>query len=136
MAPKKSKQKSKPKSKAAGSAKVKAKKPAGKTRAKRSQPPIKRAIRRSARGLLKGAASGLQRAGLHPTARLSEAGSSKRETSDSESVEELIEEGQDFEAEMVEAIENAPDPDEGELDAELPADDDPVSDPRKNRNRL
>jgi len=34
---------------------------------------------------------------------------------DSESVEELLEEGQSFEAEVVEAVENAPDPDEGEV---------------------
>lgn len=34
---------------------------------------------------------------------------------DSESVEELLEEGQSFEAEVVEGVENAPDPDEGEV---------------------
>jgi hypothetical protein len=34
---------------------------------------------------------------------------------DSESVEELAEEGQDFEAEVVSGVEEAPDPDQGEL---------------------
>ncbi len=34
---------------------------------------------------------------------------------DSESVEELLEEGQSYEAEVVEGVENAPDPDQGEL---------------------
>jgi hypothetical protein len=138
MAPKKSKQKSKSKSKAAGSAnKAKPKKPAGKARAKRSQPPVRKAIRRSARRLLKGAASSLQRAGSPTAAPLGEVeGISRQETADSESVAQLIEEGQDFEAELVDAIENAPDPDEAELDAEPPEEDDPVSDPRKSRNRF
>jgi hypothetical protein len=34
---------------------------------------------------------------------------------DSESVEELTEEGQDYEAEVVSGVENALDPDEGEV---------------------
>lgn len=34
---------------------------------------------------------------------------------DSESVEELLEEGQSFEAEVVEGVENAPDADQGEV---------------------
>lgn len=34
---------------------------------------------------------------------------------DSESVEELLEEGQSFEAEVVNGVENAPDPDQGEV---------------------
>jgi hypothetical protein len=34
---------------------------------------------------------------------------------DSESVEELLEEGQSFEAEVVEGVENVPDPDQGEI---------------------
>jgi hypothetical protein len=33
----------------------------------------------------------------------------------SESVEELVEDGQSFEAEMISAVENAPDPDEAEV---------------------
>jgi hypothetical protein len=56
---------------------------------------------------------------------------------DSESVEELVEEGQDFEAEIVNAVENAPDPDEGELNAEVPEDDlDPDAGSFSKRNRL
>lgn len=34
---------------------------------------------------------------------------------DSESVEELLEEGQSFEAELVDAVENAPEPDQGSV---------------------
>jgi hypothetical protein len=42
-------------------------------------------------------------------------GLSRQELSGPESVEELIEEGQAYEAEMVDAIENAPDADRGEV---------------------
>jgi hypothetical protein len=45
---------------------------------------------------------------------------------DSESVEELLEEGQSFEAEVVAGVENAPEPDEGEVRTkEVPEDDVP-----------
>ncbi len=45
---------------------------------------------------------------------------------DSESVEELAEEGQAFEAEAIDAIENAPDPDVAEVTTkEVPEDDVP-----------
>jgi hypothetical protein len=45
---------------------------------------------------------------------------------DSESVEELAAEGQDFEAEIVDAVENAPDPDESEVKTrEVPQNDVP-----------
>jgi hypothetical protein len=65
-------------------------------------------------------------------------GLSDAETVDSESVQALVEEGQDFEAELVDAVTNAPDPDEGELDAELPEEDDKDPDVRSfsKRNRL
>ena len=64
-------------------------------------------------------------------------GLSDAESVDSESVEELVEEGQDFEAELVGAVENAPEPDEGELDAEIPEDDqDPDVRSFSKRNRL
>jgi hypothetical protein len=44
----------------------------------------------------------------------------------SESVRELAEEGQSYEAEVVDAVEGAPDPDEGELETrEVPEDDVP-----------
>lgn len=45
---------------------------------------------------------------------------------DSESVEELLEEGQAFEAEAVDGVENAPDADQGEVRTrQLPEDDVP-----------
>jgi hypothetical protein len=45
---------------------------------------------------------------------------------DSESVEELMEDGQSFEAEAVAGVENAPDPDQGEIRTrEVPEDDVP-----------
>jgi hypothetical protein len=45
---------------------------------------------------------------------------------DSESVEELEDEGQSFEAELIDAIENAPDPDVAEVTTrEVPEDDVP-----------
>jgi len=48
------------------------------------------------------------------------------EIADSESVEELLEEGQAFEAGIVEGVENAPDADEGEIRTkEVPEDDVP-----------
>ena len=53
-------------------------------------------------------------------------GLSKRESVDSESVEELVEEGQAFEAEVVEGVEDAPDPDVSEVKThEVPEDDVP-----------
>jgi hypothetical protein len=46
---------------------------------------------------------------------------------DSESVEELVEEGQAFEAEVVEGVEDAPDPDVSEVKThEVPEDDVPT----------
>jgi hypothetical protein len=53
-------------------------------------------------------------------------GLSRREEAESESVEELSEEGQDFEAELVSGVEGALDPDEGEVTtSEVPEDDVP-----------
>ncbi|MGB6199119.1 MAG: hypothetical protein WA871_07870 [Candidatus Acidiferrales bacterium] len=52
---------------------------------------------------------------------------SREEDVDSESVEELTEEGQDFEAEVVSGVENAKDPDQGEVTTtEVPEDDVPL----------
>lgn len=51
---------------------------------------------------------------------------SRREDVDSESVEELMEEGQYFEADAVSGVENAKDPDQGEVrTSEVPEDDVP-----------
>ena len=53
-------------------------------------------------------------------------GLSRRESADSESVEELSEEGQEYEAEVISGVENAPDPDQGEVTTkEVPEDDVP-----------
>lgn len=53
-------------------------------------------------------------------------GLSRREDEDSESVAELVEEGQDFEAEAVSGVEDAKDPDQGEVTtSEVPEDDVP-----------
>jgi len=53
-------------------------------------------------------------------------GLSRAELADSESVEELVEEGQAFEAGIVSGVENAPDADEGEIRTrEVPEDDVP-----------
>ncbi|MGH9440885.1 MAG: hypothetical protein ACRD16_01275 [Thermoanaerobaculia bacterium] len=53
-------------------------------------------------------------------------GLSRSEIADSESVEELIEEGQAFEAGIISGVENAPDADEGEVTTrEVPEDDVP-----------
>jgi hypothetical protein len=53
-------------------------------------------------------------------------GLSRREQADSESVEELSEEGQEFEAEVISGVENARDPDQSEVRTrEVPEDDVP-----------
>jgi hypothetical protein len=53
-------------------------------------------------------------------------GLSRAESADSESVTELVEEGQPFEASVVDSVENAPDPDEREVETlETPEDDVP-----------
>jgi len=111
------------KSRARSKATVRAKKPA---RAKKATAPKKRSR------------------GSEPTSRPSEArihqgvglstggqsgdtqGLSKRETADSESVEELVDEGQDYEAEVISGVENALDPDQAEVTTkEVPEDDVP-----------
>jgi len=51
-------------------------------------------------------------------------GLSRRADVDSESVEELVEEGQAREAAFVEGVENAPDPDQGEVRTREVAEDD------------
>jgi hypothetical protein len=56
-------------------------------------------------------------------------GLSRAESADSESVEELLEEGQAFEAEAISGVENALDPDESEVTTkEVPEDDVPEED--------
>ena len=61
---------------------------------------------------------------------------SQEELSDSESAEELVEEGQDFEGELIEGIENAPPGDQGEVRTHAPAEPNEEAPDYKNRNRL
>jgi hypothetical protein len=62
-------------------------------------------------------------------------GLSQRESVDSESVTELAEEGQDFEAEAVSGVENAKEPDQGEVTTtEVPEDDVPPE--YRDRNQI
>ena len=62
-------------------------------------------------------------------------GLSRKEDADSESVEELAEEGQYFEAEAVSGVESAKDPDQGEVTtSEVPEDDVPPE--YTDRNKL
>jgi hypothetical protein len=54
-------------------------------------------------------------------------GLSRKESADSESVEELSEEGQEYEAEVISGVENARDPDQGDVTTkEVPEDDVPT----------
>jgi hypothetical protein len=61
---------------------------------------------------------------------------SQEESADSESVEELVEEGQAFEGELVQGIENAPLADQGEVRTHAPAEPNEEAPDYKNRNRL
>jgi hypothetical protein len=61
---------------------------------------------------------------------------SQQELSDSESVEELVQEGQDFEGELIEGIENAPPADQGEVRTHAPAEPNEEAPDYKNRNRF
>lgn len=61
-------------------------------------------------------------------------GASVAESVDSESADELLEEGQAFEAGIVSGVENAPDPDQGEVRTrEVPQDDVPEEYEEKDR---
>jgi len=55
---------------------------------------------------------------------------------DSESVEELVEEGQDLEGELVQGVENAPPADQGDVRTHAPPQPEDRTPPYKNRNRL
>jgi hypothetical protein len=61
-------------------------------------------------------------------------GLSREEDANSESVEELVEEGQYFEAEAVSGVENAKDPDQSEVTtSEVPEDDVPLEYTERNK---
>lgn len=121
MATKKKTSKAKPK-------KVLKKKPAAKKKAAAKKSPVKKATpakkkkpalkKRPARGKDNALPVTIDRAGLRArSAGQSGAlqGLSDRAGADSESVDELLEEGNAFEAEVVDGVENAPDADEGEV---------------------
>ena len=55
---------------------------------------------------------------------------------DSESVEELVEEGQDLEGELVQGVENAPPADQGDVRTHAPPEPEGRTPAYKNRNRL
>jgi hypothetical protein len=107
----------------------------------RAKKPVKKAGRRPSRSPSSGLNEALPMIKGPGAASAGQSGDleglSDVEGADSESVEELVEEGQDFEAEIVGAVENAHDPDEGELTTEVPEDDlDPDSGSFSKRNRL
>jgi hypothetical protein len=61
---------------------------------------------------------------------------SQEELADSESVEELVQEGQDLEGELVQGIENAPAADQGDVRTHGSPEPDDEPPPYKNHNRL
>jgi hypothetical protein len=95
---------------------VKTKKTAGGKRPRRGSGPTEQSTAQIRQGL--GPATGGQSGDIQ--------GLSNVEDVDSESVQELAEEGQDFEAEVVAGVENAADPDVSEVKTrEVPEDDVP-----------
>ena len=129
MTPKKSRKKSKAKSKKALRKKAAPKKMARPSRAaprKNKAAQKKRRVRGKSQSLATvtfestglGANSGGQSGNLQGLSNVAGA--------DSESVDELLEEGNAFEAEVVEGVENVPDADQGEIKThEVPEDDVP-----------
>jgi hypothetical protein len=92
------------------------KRPAAKKKAPRGKREVIDTVAFEPKGL--GARSGGQSGDLQ--------GLTNREGADSESVDELLEEGNAFEAEVVKGVEDAPDADEGEVRThEIPEDDVP-----------
>jgi hypothetical protein len=103
---------------------------AGRAKARAAKPKRKRAARRR-KPTRRGGGSPGASAQIHQGVALGEAGQSgdvqglsSAEDVDSESVSELVEEGQSFEAGIVDGVENAPDADEGGIRThEVPEDD-------------
>jgi hypothetical protein len=127
MAPKKNKKKSKAKPKKSLAKKA----PKKKARAKKAAPKKKPAQKkRRARGKSQSVATvAFERKGLGAKSGGQSGdlqGLSDSASADSESVDELLEEGNAFEAEVVEGVENVPDADQGEVRThEVPEDDVP-----------
>jgi hypothetical protein len=121
MAKKKMKRKStrksrvvrKPKGKPKGKPKAEAT-----VRSKPAKPKPKPALRRPRGGPVEGDVASYERRGLGARSG-GQSGDTQgihaRPAGDSESVEELLEEGQSYEAEIVDGVENAPEPDQGEV---------------------
>lgn len=98
-----------------------------KKQARRTKKPARR--KKLGRAVAIGVGTTPFRKGLGPSAGGQSGdvqGLSESESVDSESVSELAEEGQDYEAEVVSGVENAPDADRGEVKThEVPEDDVP-----------
>ena len=63
-------------------------------------------------------------------------GLSQEDFDDSQSVEELVEEGQDLEGELLQGVENAPPADQGDMKTHAPSEPEDRTPAYKNRNRL
>ena len=63
-------------------------------------------------------------------------GLSQEDFDDSESVEELVEEGQDLEGELLQGVENAPPADQGDVKTHAPSEPEDRTPAYQNRNRL
>ena len=138
MATKKKTRKQTKSKKSAGKKKMPKKKAPVKKSAVKAKPALKKsAIRKTAasrRPRNRGRGQDLEIAEITPAGMGARSGGqsgslqglSDIESADSESVDELIEEGNAFEAEVVEGVENAPDADEGEIHThEVPENDVP-----------
>jgi len=123
--------------------KIPAKKPALKKKVKKTAPPKKAAAKKKAapqkkvarkKSKVRGKSQSVVTTSFEPKGQGARSGGqsgdlqglSDRAGADSESVDELIEEGNAFEAEVVAGVENAPDADQGEVRThEVPEDDVP-----------
>lgn len=113
-------------------------KPAAKKKAAKKATPLKKAAPKKKKALKKnktrGKSQGVDSVVFEPKGLGARSGGqsgdlqglSNREGADSESVDELLEEGNAFEAEVVKGVEDVPDADEGEVKThEVPEDDVP-----------
>lgn len=130
--------KNKKKTKRSKSKTTRARKPAPKRIAAKKSVPAKKVIPKKKKALKKnkvrGKSEGVDSVVFQPKGLGARSGGqsgdlqglSNREGADSESVDELLEEGNAFEAEVVKGIEDVPDADEGEVRThEVPEDDVP-----------
>jgi len=126
------------KKKPARTKKALTRKPAAKKKSVKKTAPLKKAAPKKKKALKKnkvrGKSQGVDSVVFEPKGLGSRSGGqsgdlqglSNREGADSESVDELLEEGNAFEAEVVKGVEDVPDADEGEVRThEVPEDDVP-----------